>query len=308
MIRSYFSFLVAFLLLSNFAFTQDPSVQKALATSFNLGGDHAKQPQEFIMRSEVWKMGPDGKRLDTTTYSVHLRSAAVADGDEFTCVRFTIRFGNNNEISIPSLAGWKYVYRNTTNYRDEKGQVLGIDHAPFENLKDSSGKSLAPENAYMTYNVFVDFHSMFVFAERTPSGKGIQDLHRVADKIVHYSAYSTPPVNLGKDIKEGSVFRNGEITLEFKGLGTVNNKSCALLGYDSGVSSFTMLMQYTPTMEVNTNGSSHYWGDIYKDLQSGWIQNATLHEIVVSETVVGSNKVHGVIERNILIRNVALSR
>jgi hypothetical protein len=303
MTKSFF-FLASFLLTFRIsAFAQQSASEQTLNTSYDLGIERAKQPQEFIMQSQVWKMGPDGKRVDTTIYTVHLRSTPVTDGDEFTCVRFTLRIGNKNEISIPSLAGWKYVYRRTGNYKDEKDQVLGIDHAPFENLKDSAGKPLSAENSYMVYNVFVDFHTMFVFADKTPAGKGVQDLHQVGDKIVHFAAYSTPAVNLGKMIKPGSVFKNGEITLEFKGLGIINKKSCALLGYDSGVSSFTMLMQYTPTMEVNTNGSSHYWGDIYKDLQSGWIQHATLHEIVVSQTTVGTNKVSGVIERSINISN-----
>ena len=186
--------------------------------------------------------------------------------------------------------------------------MFGIDHAQFENLKDSAGNPVSIENSYMVYNVFIDFHSMFVFGEKSPIGKGVQDLHKVGDKIIHSAAYSVAPTNLGKQIKEGSVFRNGEITLEFKGLGVVNKKTCALLGYDSGASSFTMLMQYSPTMEVNTNGSSHYWGDIYKDLPSGWLQLATLHEFVVSETVFGTNRIHGVIERNISIKNIEGSR
>jgi hypothetical protein len=61
-----------------------------------------------------------------------------------------------------------------------------------------------------------------------------------------------------------------------------------------------------PTMEVPTKGSSHYWGDIYKDLAGGWIQKAVLHELVVSETTVPglSNKINSVIERSILIKNV----
>jgi hypothetical protein len=70
-----------------------------------------------------------------------------------------------------------------------------------------------------------------------------------------------------------------------------------------------MLMEPMPTMQVNTNGSSHYWGDIYKDLRSNWIQRANLNEIVVSETVIGSqaNKAHSVVERRIEIRNVKFS-
>jgi hypothetical protein len=63
-------------------------------------------------------------------------------------------------------------------------------------------------------------------------------------------------------------------------------------------------------MEIKTNGSSHYQGDIYKDLYGGWIQKATLHELVVSETVVPGqpNKISSVIERSININNVAGNR
>ena len=103
MIKSSFTF-AAFFLFTHILFAQDPSVQKAVATSFDLAGDHSKEPQQFIMQSQLWKIGPDGNRIDTTTYTVHLRSTPVADGDEFTCLLFTIRFGNKNDISIPSLA------------------------------------------------------------------------------------------------------------------------------------------------------------------------------------------------------------
>ena len=76
--------------------------------------------------------------------------------------------------------------------------------------------------------------------------------------------------------------------------------------YDSGESSFYMLTKPMANMEVSTKGSSHYWGDIYKDLTTGWIQKAVLHELVVSETTVTgmSNKIPSVIERTININNV----
>ena len=60
--------------------------------------------------------------------------------------------------------------------------------------------------------------------------------------------------------------------------------------------------------ELNqTVGSSHYFGDIYKDLASGWVQKATMTEIVVSETTLPTppNKFNAVIERLIEIRNVS---
>jgi hypothetical protein len=147
---------------------------------------------------------------------------------------------------------------------------------------------------------------MGVFANKTPAGKGAQDLHYIGDTVIHNSSFSKPPVNLGSQIAAGSYFQNGEITLAFNGLGLINKKACAILGYDSGESSFYMLMKPMPNMEITTKGSSHYWGDIYKDLASGWIQKATLKEMVVSQTTIPgmANKTNSVVERSILIRNV----
>src|SRR5205814_967148 len=157
---------------------------------------------------------------------------------------------------------------------------------------------------YLVYNSFIDFHSMSIFSERTMAGNGVQNLKRIGDKIVHVASFSQPPVNLGK-ISEGSYFKNGEVTLAFKGLGLVNEKTCALLEYDSGESSFYIIMKPMPNMDVTTKGSSHYWGDIYKDLRTGWIQKATLHEMVVSETnVPGAKSIDGVVERSITIKNI----
>jgi len=261
-----------------------------------------------VMQSRLVQLGLDGSRKDSTIYTLYIKCHPGINkeaGDEFTCTRFTVRSNNDPEVLIPALTNWTYVYKKNGDEKDEKGQVFGIDHAKFEGIRDSSGKALPVEKMYHVYNAFIDFHALLLFAEPTVAGKGVQDLKRVGDKIVHATAFSEPPVNLGKQIKEGSVFKNGEITLELKGIGMMNKKSCAILGYDSGASSFLMLMEPLPSMRVDTKGSSHYWGDIYKDLISGWIQKADLKEIVVSETMIGgqANKVHAVIERSIEIRN-----
>jgi hypothetical protein len=68
-------------------------------------------------------------------------------------------------------------------------------------------------------------------------------LKKIGDKIVHAAAFSEPKLNLA-----GSFFKNGEITLEFKGLSRVNGKSCALIGYDSGESSFKMVVNPIPEL------------------------------------------------------------
>jgi hypothetical protein len=60
-------------------------------------------------------------------------------------------------------------------------------------------------------------------------------------------------------------------------------------------------------MEIRTIGSSHYFGDIYKDLATQWVQKVTMAELVVSETTLPMplNKINSVIERNIVIWNVS---
>jgi len=307
-----------FLLLSSFlilfsAQAQVKRVEDVMKARYELGRDHAKEPQSFIMQSKLMQIGPDGKKKDSTIYTLRLNCVPgknVSDGDEYTCVRFTIRTNKGPEVSIPALTNWKYTFKKSANNKDETGQVFGINHAKFDNITDSNGQKLMTEKLYHTYNAFIDFHALLFFAEKTTQGKGVQDLHYIGDKIVHSSAFSEPPVNLGSQIKEGSVFRNGEITLAFKGLGRINNKSCAILGYDSGESSFTMNMYIMPPGDIITNGSSHYWGDIYKDLQSGWLQLASLNEIVVSETEIKANssKVHSVVERVIEIKNISGSK
>ena len=287
---------------------QSSDADKALNKTYDFSRPHSKNPQQFVMQSRLVQLGLDGTRKDSTIYTLHIKCTPGKSneaGDEYTCTRFTVRSNNAPEVLIPALTNWSYIYNKNKDEKDEKGQVFGIDHAKFEGIRDSTGKALPVEKMYHVYNAFIDFHALQLFAEPSLSGKAVQNLKKVGDKVIHFSAFSEPPVNLGKQIKEGSVFKNGEITLEFKGIGMMNKRSCAILGYDSGASSFRMLMEPMPSMQVNTIGSSHYWGDIYKDLKSGWIQKADLKEIVVSETEIAGqpNKVHSVIERSIVIRN-----
>jgi hypothetical protein len=146
---------------------------------------------------------------------------------------------------------------------------------------------------------------LFVFSEKSDSGRGVQDLHQPGDKIVHGASFSEPQENLGKQVADGSKFKNGEITLEWKGNGPANGRNCAILGYDSGESSFYLITKPVPLVTVKTKGSSHYFGDVFKDLETGWIQKASMHEIVVSETAVPAQKdIHSVIERKIVMVNL----
>lgn len=289
---------------------QTANFEKIWSQKYNLVPQHSKDTQYYEMESKLQKYALDGSIRGTDIYHLYLRcipSASSSKGDEYTCLKFTVQVNNSKAVSIPSLSNWKYFFPFEANKGDSsKRQFFDVDHRKFEKLTDENGKNLPLENTHHIYNAFVDFHTMGVFAEKTEKASGAQDLKQVGDKIVHAASFSQPPVNLGDQVLEGSYFKNGKITLEFKGLARINKKTCAILEYDSGESSFTMLTRPMADMEVNTKGSSHYWGDIYKDLASGWIQKAVLHELVVSETVVPglSNKINSVIERTITIKNV----
>jgi hypothetical protein len=279
-----------------------------LSGKYNLVIPHSYDTQFYTMQSTLQQHAGDGSILGTDIYRLSLQcipAKGPAKEDEYTCLSFTVQHNNNTPVAIPSLVNWKYLFSSTVNGRDSLGQVFGIDHSKFEKLMGDNGKLLPLENTYHVYNAFIDFHAMGFFAEKTRGDSGIQHLKQVGDSVVHLASFSKPPVNLGSGIAEGSYFQNGLVVLYFKGLGVIRKRNCAIIEYDSGKSSFYMLVRPSPTMDIPTSGSSHYWGDIYKDLQDGWIMRAILHELVVSETIVtATNKVHSVVERTIDIENV----
>ena len=223
----------------------------------------------FEMESKSVVYALNGERKNTDIYKLRIKCVpAQTEGmdEKYTCLDFSFKSGNAPEVSLPALKNWTYAWKARNGY-DDKGQVFGIDHAKFENLTDNDGKAIPPGNAYCVYNAFIDFHSYNnLFAQRIEGGKGIQDLTKIGQKIVHFAAFSEGPVNLGSNVDKGSFFKNGEITMEFKGLGTVDHSACALLGVDSGDSSLKMISTPAPNVKVTTVGSSHYLGDIYLDL------------------------------------------
>jgi hypothetical protein len=152
-----------------------------------------------------------------------------------------------------------------------------------------------------------------------PAGAGVQDLTAIGQKIVHAAAppasviagcpaaSTTGPVDLGSNVAEGSYYKNGEVTLEFKGIGVVNGAACALLGVDSGRGSFAMALRPAPNVEIKTTGGSRYKADIYVNLATHWVSRVDADETVESETILPTppNKFDAVTERTICIRNVS---
>ncbi|UCD49998.1 MAG: hypothetical protein JSW27_21015 [Phycisphaerales bacterium] len=283
-----------------------------LGRTFDLGAGRSAEVQYFVMTSKLINYALDGTRLGTDTMRIHLKCVPAGvsgrQADQYTCAKFTIEFAGSPEVEVPALRNWTYDFGPLMTGIDEKGQVFGIDHAKFENLVDANGKPISPDKSYHVYNAFIDFHGFCnAFACPMPGeGKGIEDLKRIGDRIVHAAAFSEPPVNLGSNVGEGSTFKNGEVTLALKGLSAVDGRACAIVAYDSGASSFQMKMKPMPNMEIQSVGSSHYQGDLYVDLATRWVRKATMYELVVTETrlPMPPDKINSVIERDIVIRNV----
>ncbi len=293
------------LVISNLSYS---GLKKDLRQSFHLSGTCDSKTEYFIMETSILGFRNDGTKVftDILRLSLKCQPNPKQNNDQitYTCVQFETKQGDDDFESIPDLENWTYTITEGIN---EKGQVFGIDHSQFENLKTSQNEPLSQGQSYWVYNTFIDFHAICnVFATKTEDGKGIQDLSRIGQTIVHMAANSKGPVHLSSHISEGSYFQNGEITLKFKGVSVVKDHTCALIGYDSGESSFQMIMNPMPDMEIRTVGRSHYMGDIYMDIESGWVQKADLIEFVISETVfpMSPNKTNSIIERQIFIRNV----
>lgn len=275
---------------------------------YDLTGERAAEKQYYIMETQVNNLAVNGDLSHRDIFRLYLVADPTQEPQQplYHCAKMAIQFGGGALKNVPALAGWSYQPSDSPTGMDEKGQVFGIPHDQFANIADSDGQVLDQEHAYMVYNAFIDFHAFCdVFARPVEGGHGVQDLTQIGDKIIHAAAYTEPPVHLG-NIKEGSTFKNGEVTLHFKGLSLVDEKECALLAYDSGASSFHMIMEPMPSMTVDTRGSSHYFGDIYLDLNSFWVQHVDMVEFVVSESTIASMniKINGIVERQLTVRNV----
>lgn len=283
-----------------------------LRQTFNLGGERSQQIQYFMMESKLLTYALDGKRVSTDVFRLRLKcvpaKTAGTKGDQWTCSRFTAQLGDEPEVEVPAIKNWTYVFKVPPTGIDDKGQTLGIDHAQFANLVDTSGKALPPDKSYHVYNAFIDFHGFCdIFAERIEGGKSVRDLKSIGQRIVHAAANTEAPVNLGGSIAKGSTFKNGQVTMELKGLSCVAGAACAMVDFDSGESSFKMFIKPAPDTEMRIVGSSHYKGDIYIDLLTNWVKKVTMYELVVTEVTMPAptGKVNAVIERDIVVRNVS---
>ncbi len=175
-----------------------PNDNSYLKQEFNLAKEHSHEPQYYLMESKLITFALDGTRLNTDIFTLRLKYSPNADspqGDEYSCVKFSIKQGDSIEVEIPALENLTYVFNDSES--DNQGYVFGIVHSKFENLVDSKGNSLSFDKSYHVYNTFIDFHALCnLFADPIPVGKGIQDLKKIGQKIIHAAAYTEPSTNL----------------------------------------------------------------------------------------------------------------
>lgn len=291
------------------------SLASLLAQEFDLSGARTTDTQHYLLETRVTLFAPSGAPRQTFTLKLRLEinpaRQSGKDGDEYICREFLIKQDDAPYVSVPALKDWAYIFRPDFTGTDTDTPIFGISHTPFEGLKDSNGKPFPVLLAYGAYNSFIDFHAFSnIYAEQTTVGGGMQDLRTIGKKVLHAAAFTEPPVNLGSQIAEGSTFKNGEVTLQFKGLSLVDEAVCALVAYDSGESSFKMRMRPAPNLEIETVGRSHYFGDLYIDLETKWVRKVTMSEFVVSQTKLPgpSQTIDGVTERALIFRLVSPGR
>ena len=287
-------------------------LRQDLEVPFDLSIDRKPETQYFHMQTQFIHMGFDGKRTGVETYLLRLRcTPAALSGkklDEYTCGDFGLQLNNGGITTLPALRLFTYQFNQMSRVLD-KGPMFGIPQEPFLRMKDSLGNQIPPDICYATYNNFVDFHALCdVFSRTMQYVKGIEQLKSVGDRIVHPGAFNEAPVSVTGVVRPGSVFRNGELTLELKGVSLVDNGPCALVNYDSGESTLRMaFIQADKSEDVMMDGGSRYTGDIYIDLASGWVRKVTLNESVVTQTYTASepNKIPGYTARHILLRLIS---
>src|SRR5262245_44322965 len=250
-----------------------------LTRQFHLDGPRAAEERFYVSATIMTKVFTDGKKQPAGAIHLYLQAAPgkkQADGKtafQYSCRRLQIERADGTKVTVPDLE--KFTYQIEPGV-DAKNQVMGIEHARFLKLRDSSGKNLTFVEPYFVYNTFIDFHA---FNDVMASVA----LLRLGDSVAVRTSQEIP-VHLGDTIQEGSVYRLGNPRARLDGIGLVNKKPTAVVSFDSGDSSFLMKLAPLPQMKLATQGYSRFAGIVQVDLTSNWPALCRWQEIVVSET------------------------
>ena len=273
-----------------------------LLQEYDLVGERSVDSQYYHMERVIVVRADDGTRKSVQRYNLRLMvepsDESTTENARYTCVEITMQIDDGPEVLIPTLEGWSHDHMRGVGI-DEEGLLFGVPDTKFQELTNSKGEILDPVMAYQIKDVFVGFHSFTALAERNTEDKGFQELKRIGDKIVDESA------GVETIILEGSTFRNGEVTLQFKGLSVVDGATCAILHVDSGDGSFIMAFS-NEGMKIKTVGGTHYWADIYLDLASKWVKKSEVTVVDITKTTTGDQVLDtSVVETTTIIKAVS---
>lgn len=270
----------------------DISSPDALLREYDLVGERKQEPQYYRIQTALATHSSKGTLKSVDTYREFLKvepgNRSAGEPDRFTCARFYVQCGDNPEVTIPSLEDFSYEVNKELLDKfdlDDKGQQFGVPEDRFEDLADDTGAKLSFDARYQVYSAFFYYHAFTNYAEPTSDGNGVQQLKKVGDKVVHATAFVESPLP-GKLAKADSYWKNGEVTLEFKGLRNIDSRTCAILGFDSGVCPWSMPMTYMPIFNLKTTGVSHYLGDIFLDLHSYWVRKLEMVLFEITTTTM----------------------
>lgn len=281
-----------------------------LKSTFDLSRNRMRAPTTFEMETKYVHFGPNGKRTGVESYLLKLgftpQDSAAKSADAYRCLELIMTLGEGPSFSVPELRNWNYTFDPNLTGADARGPMWGIPRERFADLTDAAGKKLPFNVRYAMYTCFIDFHSFNdVFARPMKFGKGIQDLRAIGQKIVHPASFIEAPVSFLAEVKPGSTFKNGQITLELKGLSLVDGAPCAVVAYDAGESSLRMVIPDPSGRDSVTEGGDQYKGDIYVDLATLWVRKATLEEYLLDEIrMQGSPSKTEYTTRHIILRLV----
>jgi hypothetical protein len=258
-----------------------------LANEFDLAAERERKPRRVEMETEYVHYAMTGARQGAETYAITLQFDPIGgDIDRYVCTHLDVSKEGGNSFPIPELQEWGYTFDMRLN-GDARGPMFGIPQDRFARLTDGAGSALDFETRYAAYDTFIDFHSVNdTFTRPLPVGKGIQDLKRIGDRAIHPASFIQAQMSFGSEVKPGSTFRNGEVSLELKALSVVDNAPCAVVKYDAGESKLRMILSMADGTDAVAEGGSLYGGEIYIDLVTRSVRKATLDEYMVLETEV----------------------
>src|SRR5579859_1667753 len=260
-----------------------------LANTFDLAVAKAPGDHTFDIHTRYGHYSPTGVRLSSEDLTLRIRCGATAEVP-ITCLEARLSINEAPAFVIAELNDWSYRFDPTITGADALNPLWGIPQDRFSALTDGQGNPLPFSLRYAAYTALIDFHSINdVFGRPSPFGPALQDLTAIGQRVVHPASFVTAQMYFGTEVRPGSTFTNGQVTLDLVGVSTVAQAVCAVVEYDAGESTLTMIIDLGGGQTSVIEGGSQYKGLMYLDLTSGWAQRATLEEYMIAKVATSAS-------------------